>query len=389
MTTNEDIVSELCSRVFASLPRRDQRQRGEQYVRGLLTTPGRKSVRNIASGAGGGSAVQRLHHFVACSTWDWLPVRAALASHLQDIAEPVAWVVQTLAIPKSGVHSVGVGRRLVPQTGQTKRGQHALGVWLTAPAMSTPISWRLLLPERWIRDDGLRRRAEVPERASYETLEQSVVAAVTETRTANVLRRPVLLDAPGAWARPTVLRAFADADIPLVARVPAGTRMIMADRSMPGYGAGPLSAQQLLMSVRGLGRRVEWHDAAQGTLRTSIAVMVPVRTAHSTGVTAERRLYLLGEWDDLWRSPTRIWLTDLAAPVGGLLRLTKVTQRVSHALATTGKRVGLLDFEGRSYPGWHRHATLASVAHAACLLAGAGAVVGPADPATNSPLLTA
>lgn len=44
--------------------------------------------------------------------------------------------------------------------------------------------------------------------------------------------------------------------------------------------------------------------------------------------------------------------------------MTKIAARVVHDGESLGDRVGLRDFEGRSFPGWHRHMTLASVAHA-------------------------
>lgn len=367
----EDIVGELCSLMFASLPRRDQRLRGEQYVRGLLSTPGRKSVRNIAAQVGGGSAVQSLHHFVAGSTWDWRPMRAALAAHVERTTAPAAWVVAGLTIPKSGRHSVGVGRRFVPQLGQVLRGQHALGLWFASPLTSAPVDWRLLLPEEWTRDADLRRRGEIPEGASAETVEQSALAVVSQTlRQADVTRRPVVLDVPGNWTDPAVLGRFARYGLPVVARATPGSRLLVADPSMPGYGAGPLSAEQILMSVRGLRRTVEWDDPERGTWRTSSAVSIRVATPGSPAGGDRRPLHLLGEWEDQWQPPARMWLTDLAAPACRLLRLTKVTRRVSRDLATVGDRVGLRDFEGRSFRGWHRHTTLASVAHTASLLTG-------------------
>ncbi|GAA1181452.1 transposase [Streptomyces hebeiensis] len=367
----DDIVGELCALLFASLPRKDQRRRGEQYVRGLLTAPGRKSVRNIAAQAGGGSVVQSLHHFVCSSTWEWLPMRAALATHVERTSPPVAWVVQTLAIPKSGEHSVGVGRRFEPRLGQVTRGQHAVGVWFAAPRMSVPVNWRLLLPEHWTRDPELRRRAEVPEGLSAESLEESVVAAVLETaHGSRATRRPVVLDVPGDWARAHVLGRFARHGLPVVARTGPGTRLLVADPAMPGYGSGPLSAEQILMSVRALRRPVWWEDPEHGARRTSSATAIRVALADGGPVAGRRPLYLLGEWDDPWRPPARLWLTDVGAPANPLVRLTKMALRVSRDLTAVGDRVGLRDFEGRSFRGWHRHTTLASVAHAASLLAG-------------------
>ncbi|WP_425556351.1 transposase, partial [Kitasatospora nipponensis] len=51
--------------MLASLKRRDQRARGEWYISGLLSVPGRKSMRALAAVAGYGAAEQSLHHFIS------------------------------------------------------------------------------------------------------------------------------------------------------------------------------------------------------------------------------------------------------------------------------------------------------------------------------------
>jgi SRSO17 transposase len=65
-----------------------------------------------------------------------------------------------------------------------------------------------------------------------------------------------------------------------------------------------------------------------------------------------------------------LWLSNLAtAPLEHLVRLSQLTHRVTQDSAVVADRVGLRDFSGRSFNGWHRHVTLASVAHAAAVLA--------------------
>jgi hypothetical protein len=43
------LTQEMCDSVLASLRRRDQRHKGQLYVRGLLTAQGRKTMRNLAT----------------------------------------------------------------------------------------------------------------------------------------------------------------------------------------------------------------------------------------------------------------------------------------------------------------------------------------------------
>ncbi|MDM1916467.1 transposase, partial [Mycobacteroides abscessus] len=128
------VAAHVCPEVLRSLPRCDQRAKGEDYVTGLLKVRGRKSARNMAAtmGQSMGREVseQNLHHFVNSSTWDWWAVRRDLTSYLTSAHHPAAWVVTPMLIPKAGVHSVGVDRRYCPRAGRAVNGQLALSVWL-------------------------------------------------------------------------------------------------------------------------------------------------------------------------------------------------------------------------------------------------------------------
>ncbi|SNX62490.1 SRSO17 transposase [Streptomyces sp. TLI_55] len=387
-----DVVAELSAALFPQvLRRKDQRWWAEQYVRGLLAADGRKSVRRIASAVGGGAAEQSLHHLIAASTWDWSPLRAALAQRLQDAVTPAAWVVQPMAIPKVGEHSVGVGRQFVRRAGRPDSGQQAFGLWFASEQASAPVNWRLHLPGGWIRDAERRRRAEIPEAAGEETLEECAAAVVRSTLKWELPRRPVILGAAGPDLG-TAMRRYREAGVPLLVRVPGGTALAVAEPSLPGFGAGPLAAQRIADSVRALRRPVQWADPLAGpaAVRSSLVVGVPV-TLPDDG----RPGLLLGEWPgprsgprsglrtgpqtDPRHPPTEFWLTDLdRMPVPALLRLAKLARRVARDCATTGEQVGLRDFVGRSFKGWHRHTTLASVAYAARTLDTSGASTAPA-----------
>ncbi|MFF5453702.1 IS701 family transposase [Streptomyces sp. NPDC012950] len=366
----ENVYAELCAALFSGFARRDQRLKAEQYLHGLLTAQGRKSIRNIAAQIGGPAAEQSLHHFVSSSTWDWQPMRAALGRHLERNGCPQAWVVRPMPIPKAGEHSVGVDRRFDPERGQVFHGQQAFGVWFAGEDLSVPVNWRLFLPDPWVNDRTRRDRAEVPDEAGEETLEECAVAAALDTaRWSDVTRKPVLIDIRGGAGRAALTR-LAAAGVPVVARIGPGSRLAIADRSLPGFGAGPLSAVQILESLKGLRRPVSWVDTVGGvrTSRTSLATAVRVALP-TPGGERMRPLVLLGEWDDPRRAPSRVWISDLTgSQVGTLLRLTKLARRVERDFTEVGEGAGLRDFVGRSFRGWHRHITLASAAHAATLL---------------------
>src|SRR5215510_1075108 len=87
-----DPIADFCEQVLGSLSRSDQRRWGELYVRGLVTVPGRKSIRKISALAGGTATDQSLQQFVNQSPWEWSPVRAELAHLLASCAPVEAWV---------------------------------------------------------------------------------------------------------------------------------------------------------------------------------------------------------------------------------------------------------------------------------------------------------
>src|SRR6266581_962489 len=141
--------------VFTSMPRKDQRARGESYLRGLLLDGKRKSIEPMAArlaaadadgqGEGVRDLEQALQQFVNQSPWDPVPVRHRLAERMTAAIGPAAWVIDDTAFPKFGRHSVGVS------------------IHAATDAASCPIDWRLFLPPEW--DDALqrRRKAHVPD----------------------------------------------------------------------------------------------------------------------------------------------------------------------------------------------------------------------------------
>lgn len=51
-----DTLEDLGTELFATLRRSDQRRRGMEYIHGLLSTRGRKSIRNMAALKGSSTA---------------------------------------------------------------------------------------------------------------------------------------------------------------------------------------------------------------------------------------------------------------------------------------------------------------------------------------------
>ena len=115
--------------LFASLPRADQRARGQCYLRGLMLDGRRKSIQPMAQRLGE-VHYQALHHFVAVSPWDGRPVRRRLAERLVGALGPTAWVVDDTGFPKDGSCSVGCSA--------STRARWASGPTASSGCRSTP-----------------------------------------------------------------------------------------------------------------------------------------------------------------------------------------------------------------------------------------------------------
>ncbi|MEU7766190.1 transposase, partial [Nocardia sp. NPDC049190] len=75
--------------------------------------------------------------------------------------------------------------------------------------------------------------------------------------------------------------------------------------------------------------------------------------------------WLLAEWPTGATEPTGYWLSTLPAEtaIADLVRLAKIRWRIEHDYRELKVALGLDHFEGRSWLGWHHHATLVTAAH--------------------------
>ncbi|MFE9749428.1 IS701 family transposase [Saccharothrix saharensis] len=356
-------AAELCERVFASLARRSQRRAGELYVRGLLAAEGRKSMRNLASQFGRPAAEQSLHHFVSNSPWDWQQVRRALAEHLDRTVKPIAWVVDSMAITKSGRHSVGVQNAFVQHLGRVANSQHAYGVWLASEHTSYPVNWRLALPDSWLNDPVRRRQAAIPAHLSSTTPGSCKLNAALEVADGwDVQPRPLVLDAREADAE-ALIAQLRLREVSFVMRVDASVNVVadLADNRRVRT-----TLRSLRPALHPLRRPVVLDPSHRFRLCATVDVTVPGDAARPG------RLVLLAVWPPDGNGLPQLWLSDLAdTSSAGLLRLTRQLDRVRQDVAEVSSQVGIEDFTGRSFAGWHRHITLVSVAHAILMPANA------------------
>lgn len=354
--------SDFTDQVFQNLRRADQRRWAGAYVAGLLITPGKKSVRRLAGAISASpTAAQSLRQFVSLSPWDWEPVMHELTHWAESHGRVSTWAIGRAVLPKRGDRSVGVHRSFDPVSGRTLNCQLGLGAFLGIDDLHVPVDWRLLLPAPWTDDAQLRRRARIPEDVRHRPLWAQALDLVDtlEARTAPT-PAPVVADLSDDPDVSLFLRGLSQRARDFVVAVPQHLKVLPVGDRTPG-APEPVSARDHVSSGNTDSVVVTAADGHQQHTRVrSVLVRLP---GDRPGVTPEYPYRIFTEVLPESRSGS-MWITSLThQQLDNVASLAAHRTRTTTAVAGMERHFGLLDFEGRSFPGWYHHMTLVSAAY--------------------------
>jgi DDE superfamily endonuclease len=369
-------VREFVEDVFTSLHRVEQHRWASTYLSGLIRGCGRKTPQGLArAGRLPPAAANGLHQFINASPWDWEPVRRRLAMRIAAGTAPYAWTVAELIIPKRGEHSVGVHRRIDAETARTINCQRSLGFFLATDAGCFPVDWSLVLMGDWAWDSQRRRRARIPETESGRP-----VGAYVLDYADNVAAEPGLPDVP--WILDLtrcddaagVLAGLIRRRLDFACEVDAGQVVIAGSPSAPTA----VTVGELMEARRGHQPHVVKRQAADGRAN-AVAIYAASARLPLLGTFSEDNPHTVRvlEWPDQSRHRgSRYWITSFAdGRVASVLSLVRARGAALATVAELQDDFGALDFEGRSFPGWHHHMTMASAAYGYQNLHGGGEAI--------------
>lgn len=394
----------FAAEMLGSLARRDQRAKGELYLRGLMLDGKRKSMQPMAERLGVDH--QQLQQFVSSSTWDYVKVRERMARWAAAHISPQAYAIDDVGFPKDGYDSPGVARMYCGALGKRGNCQVGVSVNLVSDRASSAVNWRLFLPESW--DDTLQGGDVLLADAIARRRERAGVPDTERHREKWRLALDMLDQARGDWELP---------DLPVVADAGYGDttefRQGLTERGLayavavkgtttaypgdavperPAYGGRgrppvpvypqPHSTLRALALAAGRAgvRTVTWRQGSKATKTNPNAEMrshflaLRVRPANRTIRRAADgslpECWLLVQWPPDCAEPTDYWLSTMPADTAlrELVRIAKIRWRIEHDYRELKDGLGLDHFEGRNFHGWHRHVTLASLAQAFCTL---------------------
>ena len=364
------------------------------YCTGLMAPLKRKSVEPMAAHLAPMNTRARhqsLHHFVADAPWSDEQMLVRVAQWVvpkMDFSEGGWWIVDDTGFPKQGSHSVGVARQYCGMLGKQDNCQVAVSVSLACESASLPVAWQLYLPKEWAGDAPRRDKARVPQEVQFATKPTIALAQIERLMKMGAPKHCVLTDAGygvdtafreglSALGLPYVVGVTGQvtvwppgrAPLPAVVngtRANASTRLRLGDKASQSQHR-PQSVKELAFELApSQWQEVTWREGTNFTLRSRFA-RVRVQAAHRDHLRSEMRAaeWLLIEWPQGHREPMKYWLSTLPedVPLERMVYEAKMRWRIERDYQDLKQELGLGQFEGRSWRGFHHHASLSIAAY--------------------------
>jgi SRSO17 transposase len=355
MTTRADVrrwageFEALTTRLAPRFGRREPRQRAVAYLHGLLSPIQRKNGWQLAEAAGDRTP-DGVQDFLARMRWDADLVRddlrAYVVQHLGD--EQAVLVLDETGFLKKGVKSAGVHRQYSGTAGRIENCQ--IGVFLGYASChgQALIDRALYLPKCWSDDPERCRQAGVPDDIGFATKPEIARTMLERTFAAGVACAWVTGDSLyGSDHR--LRRTIEDAGKGYVLQVTSNQHLgfVRVDEwldDVPADGWVRLSAGE---GAKGP-RLYDWAYLPHNGARDGWQMALLMRAK-------------IDQPDDLAFFLT---LAPAGTPLETLVRIAGMRWRIEACFEAAKGEVGLNQYEVRNWTGWHRHITLAMLAHA-------------------------
>ena len=374
----------IYSRLFQ---RREQRERGQEYLYGLLAPEiPDKAIEPMMLALKGDdpNAIRSMQHFVSAGAWD---DDAILKQHWREVAQDLGeddgvYTLDGSDFPKQGADSVGVKRQYCGQLGKIANCQAGVFLGYASRRGYTLVHRALYLPEEWLTEAPYAERREkcsIPDSVKFQTKPALGLALLRSVRDAGAL--------PGKWlacdeafGRATdFLDQVAELDLWYYAEVPHDTYVW---RTRPatylpewsGHGRKPTRRQVVEgepapQTVRSLVAAIpdtDWHrytikEGSKGPVVADFALLRVVDVRDSLPGAAvwliARRNVASGE--------LKLYLSNAPAdtPHLTLVRISGMRWPIETSFEDSKQLIGMGDYQVRGWMGWHHHMTWAILAH--------------------------
>jgi SRSO17 transposase len=373
------IYSPLCQR-------REQREGAEKYLHGLLLEIPRKSIEPMGLALEGahGTAVRTLQWFISAGTWG---DETLLRRHGQEVDQEVGEDDGVLTLDgrdflTQGQESVGVKRQYCGEVG--KRANCQAGVFLGYASRQgyTLLERRRSLPHEWVEEEtyaARRRRWGVPADLAFKTKPRWGWEMIQAVHQAGALRCRWVTCEEACGRDPAFRAQVAALGLWYCAEVPHDTqvwrqRPTTAVPAWVGRGRKPtrarvvegaLAAQTVVAGAAGLpAERWSRQTMKEGSKGPLVADCAAVRViAMREGVPGPEVWLVLRRNTQTGELKTYVSNAPVDTPLATLVRLSGMRWPIETCCEDGKQYLGMGDYEGRRWRGWHHHMTLCLLAH--------------------------
>ncbi len=374
---------------FIALVRRSESKHAlERYTTGLLSDIPRKTASDMGR-ALPGTNDQRLREFLTNTAWDSREMDRLRIDQMvkHATAGDGVLIVDDTGFAKKGTHSVGVSRQYSGTLGRVDNCQVLVTVHYVDGVFDWPVMSRVYLPEQWATDSARRDKAQVPSEISFQTKGKIALDLIDEGRNAGIESSTVLADA-GYGDQPAFLDGLEDRKMAYGVGLAVSVQFRLAEAVEADPGDPPplehlgkgrprkpsaLEDRVPTLEVRAIldelppeaWGRIAWREGTKGALVKECARVRVYRTGQR-GKHIASSGWLIGERPLAGRGGDRkqylVWgLDDLGLEeLMGLLHARWVIERFYQ---DAKGELGLDDYEGRLWHGFHRHMALVMLAH--------------------------
>lgn len=358
-------------------------QRGafRRYLLGLLSDSPRKSMSAMLARVSDPGDYQAFQHFITSAPWSadglWRLVRRVIP------AREGVLIFDGTSFPKQGDRSVGVARQYCGALGKIANCQVATTVALWTGTQAWLLGAQLYLPAGWLRPEA-RTRAQIPRTVPFREKWRQALTLFHQVRAAGFRPTAVLADAEfgdNSTFRRVLHRAglrYA-LGISSTQSVFVGTPRLTRPASSSGRPGRPHRRPTLPVDVAPATvaalvatwpatawRTITWRNTPGARRWGGCFAAQRVTPAHDWRQRAlAPEIWLLAEQVPSATPRTKYYFVHLPATASlrALVRLTHQRWAIEQQYQELKDELGLDHFEGRSWPGWHRHVALTAVAY--------------------------
>ena len=353
--------------------RSDTMRSAERYTTGLLSEIPYKNCGMIAEYVEGTSA-QALQEFLTNSPWDCDELNTLRVQLMVErtTREDGAIIIDDTGFPKDGKCSVGVSRQYSGTLGKIGNCQIAVSLQYSDSMYSWPVNARLYLPEKWTSDEVRMYKAKVPEDITFKTKAQIALELLDQANAMGGRHSIVVADSfygrdvtflEGLQARQEAYAVSVPFDFTVLLQGDLKAYNLSAKPGKPALPAYCTVESLRLKLPESYWKTICWRDGSKGKLRKQFAF---IRACWATKSKLGQQGWIIFERPvPGMEGDMKYYFSNLPIETPDIKLVEYVHRRhsIERFYQDAKDELGLDQYEGRRWHGFHRHFAMVMLAY--------------------------